>query len=394
VGAIEKALLSLGKKSPFYYYLLLGIKMVPSKSVRNLKLAFSREGDVILYYNEENVAKKPERMVEALLLHEVMHLVLQHFLLRPKDERDKKIWDLAMDAAVNQYIPELSAFGVPIDVLIREGHGVDNDVLFAIPPDWMWGENAEKYHDWMLEEMEKMGRFDVEVVTAFREGVDDHSGLFEEDLPVEMILELTKEHVGKAFNLYGKDLPGNLKREVLIALENPELDWKTLLRRFFGVSVLGDRYSTPLRPNRRYDHLPGWRNEYLARVSVVLDTSGSIVEEEINRFLAELEKIARTVREDIWLVQIDRDVTAVTRYKAGTWKRLEIFGGGGTDLQPALDYTERVLRSEGTVVFTDGHADVPLARRRVMFVLSKYHSEEFKERARKLYGRDAVVVLR
>ena len=48
---------------------------------------------------------------------------------------------------------------------------------------------------------------------------------------------------------------------------------------------------------------------------------------------------------------------------------------------------------EGTIVFTDGHADVPLARRRILFVLSRFHNEDFQREARKMYGKDSVVVL-
>ncbi|AAD36010.1 hypothetical protein THMA_0951 [Thermotoga maritima MSB8] len=390
---LKKALLNIGKESPFYYYVLLGVKLVPSKNTRNLKLSFSTTGDVMLLYNPEAIGKKPLRMVQALLIHEVMHIVLQHFRIKPKDERDRKIWDLAMDAAINQYIPELAAFGVPLDVLVKEGHTTDNDTLFVLPPEWMMFENAEMYHKWILEEMERLGRYDVEVVAEFRDNVDDHSGLFEEDVPVEMILDLTKDRTKKAFNLFGNTLPSGVRREVSLSLENPELDWKTLLRRFFGVSIKADRYTTPLRPNRRYDHLPGWRNEYLPRIAAVVDTSGSIVEKELNQFISELEKISNIAGEELWLVQVDKSVTSAMKYRSGKWKDLEIVGGGSTDLQPAIDYSERVLRSEGTVVFTDGHTDVPIARRRILFVLSRYHNEEFLKEARKMYGRDAVVVL-
>jgi len=86
---LKKAVLNLGKKSPFYYYVLLGMKIVPSKSIRNLKISFSTTGDVMLLYNPEALEKKHVRMVEALLLHEVMHVIFQHFRIKPKDERDR-----------------------------------------------------------------------------------------------------------------------------------------------------------------------------------------------------------------------------------------------------------------------------------------------------------------
>ena len=385
---LEDALLDLGRMSPFYLYMLLGMKTVETDTVKNLAVGFSREGDVVLFCNPRSLERKHPAMIRALLMHEVMHLINQHFLIRPRDSRDKKIWDLAMDAAVNQYIPELDALGVPLGVLVEEGHGVDNDVIFAVPPPEHPDESAEFYHDWMLKKFEELGRFDLEIVTP-----DDHEPMRESEVPVEMIIDLLKDRVGKAFNIYGGDLPSGVKRVVEKFLEKPVLSWRTLVRRFLGVSVRGERYSTPLRPNRRYEDQPGWRYEYHAKVVVVLDTSGSIIEDEINSFLSEIESLVRTVGGDVWLIQVDKNVTLVSRYRSGDWRDLEIIGGGETDLQPAVSHAEDILRAEGTIVFTDGHADLPLARRRIMFVLSKYHNIDFKREAIATYGLSSVVVI-
>ena len=70
---LQDAILSIGKKSPFYHYILMGMKFIPDKKIRNLKLSFSKEGDLVLYYNEEKLEKKDIRMIEALLIHEIIH---------------------------------------------------------------------------------------------------------------------------------------------------------------------------------------------------------------------------------------------------------------------------------------------------------------------------------
>ena len=56
-------------------------------------------------------------------------------------------------------------------------------------------------------------------------------------------------------------------------------------------------------------------------------------------------------------------------------------------------FAEENLRCEGIIVFTDGHADVPIAKRRILFVLSKFHNPDFKREAMKLYGPSSVVVI-
>jgi len=78
-----------------------------------------------------------------------MHFINRHYLIKPKDKRDKAVWDLAKDVAINQFIPQLDALSVPLNVLIEEGHGTDNDIIFAGPPMNMLNKTAKsRNHDY------------------------------------------------------------------------------------------------------------------------------------------------------------------------------------------------------------------------------------------------------
>lgn len=391
---IEKIILNLGKRSPFYLYLLLNISRVPSKEVRNIELSFQRSSKITLYYNPEWINSKHPEFVEGLILHHLMHLINLHFLIKPKDNRDRMIWDLAMDAAINQYIPQLSAFGVPLNLLIEEGHGVDNEKLFVLPPDWMPDRSAEEYHKWILQKMDELGRYDIAVVAQARENSSDsHDGMYRVQ-DIDMILELTKSDLKKAFNLYGSELESGVKRLVELSISRPLLNWKDKIRHFAGVSEYGERYTTVLRPNRRYEQQPGWKTSHMARLGIVVDTSGSIIEEEFDDFFSEIEALSRYVDTNFVLVQVDRAVNLEIRYSKGAYRNMEIIGGGETDLQPAIDHLQDNHHPEGIIVFTDGYTDLPVVKRRVLFVLSKHYSEEFLSQARKIYGSSSVVVLR
>ncbi len=389
---MDEILTRLARRSPFYMYLLLNMSKHPSLETEKLHIAF-RNGRFTVVYNPRWIEQKPESFVEAFLIHQLMHLINLHFLIKPKSERDRAIWDLAMDAAINQYIPELAAFGVPLNLLVEEGHGVDNENLFVLPPDWMPNRSAEEYHEWILQEMEKLGRFDVVIVAKLREkGLDSHNEILAKQ-NADMILEISQSLLSKAFNLYGNELPSGVRRMVELSIFRPFLNWKDMLRRFAGVSEYGERYLTPLKPNRRYQDQPGWRIASAAKLGIIVDTSGSIIQEELDAFFTEIEALSRYVDTSLVLVQVDRAVNLKVNYTKGMWRDLQIIGGGETDLQPAVDYLERNHRPEGIVVFTDGFADLPSVRRRVLFVLSKYHSEEFFRQARDTYGRSSVVVL-
>lgn len=389
---IEKIFINLARRSPFYMYLLLNMSVQPSLEAEKLYLSF-KNGKFTIVYNPRWIERKSEQFVEAFLLHQLMHLINLHFLIKPKDGKDRAIWDLAMDAAINQHIPELAAFGVPLNLLVEEGHGVDNENLFVLPPDWMPDRSAEEYHTWILQEMERLGRFDVLVVAELRENsLDSHQQMRACD-NVDMMLELSQSMLSKAFNLYGRELPSGVRRMVELSILKPVLNWRDTLRRFAGVSEYGERYMTPLKPNRRYEDQPGWKVERAARLGLIVDTSGSIVQEELDAFFTEIEALSRYVDTSLVLVQVDRAVNLRVNYTRGMWRNMQIVGGGETDLQPAVDYLEHNYRPEGLVIFTDGYAELPKVRRRVLFVLSKYHSDEFLMQARDTYGRSSVVVL-
>ncbi|MCS7174224.1 vWA domain-containing protein [Pseudothermotoga sp.] len=389
---MDKILAKLAKRSPFYMYLFLNMSRRPSLEAEKLYISL-KNGKFTVVYNPRWVEQKPEQFVEAFLIHQLMHLINLHFLIKPKDDRDRAIWDLAMDAAINQHIPELAAFGVPLNLLVEEGHGVDNENLFVLPPDWMPNKSAEEYHEWIVQEMEKLGRFDVVVVAKMRENrFDSHSEMFAEH-DTDMILELSQSLISKAFNLYGSELPSGVRRMVELSILRPFLNWKDTLRRFAGVSEYGERYLTPLKPNRRYQDQPGWKVANAARLGIIVDTSGSIIQEELDVFFTEIESLSRYVDTTLILVQVDRAVNLKVNYTRGMWRNMQIIGGGETDLQPAVDYLEHNHRPEGIVIFTDGFADLPKVKRRVLFILSKYHNDEFITQARNTYGRSSVVVL-
>ncbi|MGC8903179.1 MAG: DUF2201 family putative metallopeptidase [Fervidobacterium sp.] len=377
---IDEAISNLIKQNAFYAYLLMGSNFTEA-NIKNIRLTVTRNGNFLFLYNPVSIATKSVNMIEGLLLHELMHFINRHYLIIPKDTRDKTVWDLAKDAAINQFIPQLDALSIPLNVLIAEQHGTDNDIIFVGPPVNMLNKTAEEYHDYIVEEFLKKGNYDIE---AIAENIPNKHEI-ENDVPIEMIVELTQNKIGKAFNLFGNELPSGLKQFVQFMISKPLINWEVAIRRFAGLSQKGEKYSTPLRPNRRYEAQPGWRYIYEPKLSVIIDTSGSIIEEELNAFMAEIEAIAKQGI-PLTVIQVDKSVTFVGEYRSGNWKNFEVYGGGETDLQPAVDLVQTKFRSEGIIIFTDGYVDLPKVDRRVMFILSKKHNPEFYFDAKHMYG--------
>jgi len=377
---LKLAIDDLIKSNAFYGYILMGSEFKEG-NVRNIALSLTKNGNLLFLYNPVSIATKSQIMIQGLILHELMHFINRHYLIKPKDKRDKAIWELSKDVAINQFIPQLDAFSIPLDVLIEEGHGTDNDIIFAGPPVNMLNRTAEEYHDYIIDEFMKKGNFDIE---AIAEKLPNNNE-FASDVPIEMVIELSEQKIGKAFNLFGGELPSGVKQNLELTLHKPIINWEVAIRRFVGLSQRGDKYSTPLRPNRRYEDQPGWRYTYTPKLCAIIDTSGSIIDDEINAFMSEIEAIAK---QEITLkvIQVDKSVTFIGDYRAGSWKDFEVYGGGETDLQPAVDIAENQFRSEGIIIFTDGYVDLPRVNRRVLFILSKKHNVDFYIEAKCIYG--------
>ncbi|WP_245612764.1 VWA-like domain-containing protein [Kosmotoga pacifica] len=393
-SVVEEAVVELARKSPFYNYLFMHIERIPTSKVRTFSLRISGEGNIQLYYNPEVLSSKPIEMVQALLEHECFHIINGHILIPVKNSRYKALWDLSMDAAINQYIPVLDAFSLPMDQLLMEGCGTDNERFFVAPPASIPGETAEFYFQWGLEFMKKNKTVDLELLEENIEMADSHESFGDFELPREFIEELLKNIVSETYEKAKDGIPEGIEASISLFLNKPLLDWRTMIRSFFGSAQYIGRYRTPLWPNRRYEDQPGWRNDYAAKLVIILDTSGSIVDEEFNAFFSEIDMLTRLTDSKIWLIQVDEAVQAVTKYGRGMWKDLKLIGKGETNLQPAIDYAQRELRPEGLIIFTDGFTDLPHVKRKVIFVLSRHYNPEFLEDAKKIYGNSSVVILK
>jgi predicted metal-dependent peptidase len=93
-------------------------------------------------------------------------------------------------------------------------------------------------------------------------------------------------------------------------------------------------------------------------VAVAVDTSGSITEELLSEFLAEINGIARAGA-DVTLIQCDCEITSVAPYRR--FERPGFKGGGGTNFDPVMRWLRENRREcfGGCIYLTDGCAAMP-----------------------------------
>jgi len=141
--------------------------------------------------------------------------------------------------------------------------------------------------------------------------------------------------------------PGGLDREISIVLR-PAVNWRELLRvalrEGYGRTVMQDWR----RESRRVPGLPGVRRFSQPHAWVLVDTSGSITQEEYDQFMAEMYAVARAV-DGVHVVFWDAEVQAVEEYRPA--RPLPVGkGGGGTVVRPALEEVARRMHYGDVVV--------------------------------------------
>lgn len=182
-----------------------------------------------------------------------------------------------------------------------------------------------------------------------------------EEATAKTILEASQKNPGS--------IPVEIVRAAEAVVERSKTPWQQVLAAHLHRAVerrRGLRDYTYARPSRRQS-VHGWDAgspvlpstfDPVIEVAVVVDTSGSMGQAEMQAALVEVDGLLRASRNAVRVVSCDAEVQQagkVTRV-ADAAKLLK--GGGGTDFRPAFKHLEK-HRPAVTVVVTDGYGPAP-----------------------------------
>ena len=162
-------------------------------------------------------------------------------------------------------------------------------------------------------------------------------------------------------------------RDLLIKLntiEPPKFDWKGYVRRFTGRAVKTYTKKSSRKLNLRFPDNPGLKIHKQKHILLVVDTSGSVSNEELKEFLNEMYHI-KSLGSEVTLIQCDTRITSIA--PLNQTDSVEIHGRGGTSFQEPIDYySENLNRYSCLIYFTDGEAPAPEnPRGNILWVLSE-----------------------
>jgi predicted metal-dependent peptidase len=208
-------------------------------------------------------------------------------------------------------------------------------------------------------------------------GPDGAHGLSEQEQ------DAVRFRVARGIKARPGDAPEGWKRWAEEAFHPPQ-PWRELLGAAVrsAASGAGEDY-TYGRPSRRSAGVPGAVLPSLRRrpprVSVVIDTSGSVSDAELGSALLEVAAISRAVggRRDLVTV-VPCDAAARIAHPLCRGEGIPLVGGGGTDLRTGFATALR-SRPDVIVVLTDGQTPWPSSRppcRTVVGLFSRPYSND------------------
>ena len=344
---VERSHIDLMKSPQFVAY--SGVLMVGSVKVEDdpskCPTAYTNGRDVV--YGRDFIAKLTDPELRAVILHENKHKMYRHIATW------KHLWKQNPSKANRacDYVINLE--------IVDEGKKTNG--FIQLPSNGLYD---EKYRG--LNSGEVFALLDDDDGGGEGNGIDEHGWEDADSMSEEEKQELGKQ-IDQAIR-QGAILAGKVGGDVdrcFTDLMSAKVDWKEALREFVSSVCAGKDDSTWRKPNRRWLqndlYLPSTISETMGRIVVAVDTSGSIRDKEVNRFLSEVVGIMNNVNPELVdLLYWDGEVAGHEVYGQGDGDKLMAStkpkGGGGTSPSCITKYLkDKNIVPECVVVLTDGY---------------------------------------
>ena len=351
---LAKASKTLILQEPFYGLFLVGLNKAIRKDIPTAGVSKHGIG-VQLSVNPDFLDSLSEDHRVGLVKHEILHISFGHLIMRDIYS-DKKLFNIAADLEINQYIEAkyLPTGGITMDTFPeltlpeRAGTKVYYDLLSQAKDD-----GTCQSLDSMLNDQTGDSPYDDH---GTWEEFDDLSEA-DKKLVQKQVEHQLKEVAEQTEKRQGS-LPGELAELIgrLRHIEPAKFDWKAYLRRFVGNSSISYTKKLRRKYNKRYVVNPGLKIKFKNHILVGVDTSGSVSSAELIEFMNEICHMHKTGHQ-ITVAQCDTQLNSVEEFNPK--KDWAIKGRGGTSFQPVIDHYNEHGKYTALIYLTDGEAYNP-----------------------------------
>jgi len=358
---IQKQKINLLLDEPFFGSLLMQLPLKEDLSVPT----FCTNG-VDIRYNSEYVDTLSDLQIRGVMIHEIEHIALLHPWRR--GGRDLRKCNVAGDYAINNYLVQYleecrnkrlpTPFALP-DLLVDPNFkDLSMEEIYARIPDppksdetGGEGQGGEGQGE---EEGQGEGKSSGEFTDAPGDEVDQKESEEKTKIAVQQAVQ--------AAEMQGK-LPASMKR-LINEIFNPKLSWQEVLKDWMTERAKTDYVFS--RPNTRYLAsgfiLPSLNDDIKMGTLVVgIDTSGSISQDDLNRFISELSGIIHDCQPVKTVVlTCDAQIQTEQEFYPGEELEAQIKGGGGTNFCPVFErVNEMPDEIAGLIYMTDLYGTFP-----------------------------------
>lgn len=327
--------------------------------------------------------------IAGILVHELWHPLRKHSARAKRiDEFYPLIWNIATDLEINDDLVESLGLKkvccIPPGVQLPKMYEFDD------------GKLAEEYYHKLIEEAEKSasaaggeGEGLEEKLKDLADKLQQQCGSgctgepedWEEGEPnpnkgnapglTKAEGNLLEKEIAKDIKKHEKSNPGTMSADMVRwaneMLAPPSYDWRRELQKMVRFSAnmgRGDTYRSYRRLSRLSSVLDGAAilpasYQPLPKISVVVDTSGSMNDLFLKQAMSETDAVCKTIGTPVDIIECDYDSGKVQQAQGGV-RKVVLHGGGGTDMSNGIRTAEASKPKPNVViVMTDGETPWP-----------------------------------
>lgn len=278
---------------------------------------------------------EPEQLF--VMVHELLHCSYLHMFRG--ELLDKRKYNVAADYHINYFLVNTLGLTMPKQGLYDKQYaGLSTEEIYDLLPD---DDTEPDYDD--LEDGEGDPDESRETIEKEVQGIIQQAS-------VEAQIQ------GQAGNI-----PADILRRIDEEI-NPLLPWQTLLARY-AQERSNDDYSWQRRnlylPNH---YLPSLYSETVGSIATYVDCSGSVSEEELAQYCAEIRQIMSELNPvQTTIVSFSHHITNIQVIEGDEDTAIEVRGNGGTCCREVVN---KIKASDDviSIIFTDGEMDLTPAQ--------------------------------
>jgi len=364
--------------APFFSYIVEHLTFEPKENMPMPTIGVDSRGHCV--YDPKYMAGRNSDGLVFDLSHEAMHVALQHCLKDRVGSRDPKLWNIAVDLVVNNFMIDSGLYIAEEGLIKPDTFGEWSFIGKAgkkYTIDDISNKTAEDVYAFIEKNVDtqnvaRLGRSkDNHFVTDKNDGAggqqsDEKAGNSEDEgsSTIDDLGEKDWQSILAEAAEFARN-KGNTSKGIARIVEmslKSKRNWKRMLNKYVMAHMPSDY--TYMRPSKRFIstgmYFPSVKKESI-NVAVAIDSSGSIGKEELSMFLGEIHNILSSFN-NIQLTYIVHDYKILKTSKY-THKNLhmlkdeKMLGGGGTSHVDVLEWADK-NKPEMLICFTDGYNDI------------------------------------